>query len=84
MVKAQGTTRFAYNITICIHTIIPTESNLMIKVQGTMKFAYGITVYIYNIIQLLTYAEVDIVLLNSKCHIDRRGAEVNMITFTVQ
>ena len=34
----------------------------------------------YNIIQLLTY----VVLLNSKRHIDRRGAEVNMIKFTVQ
>ena len=33
-----------------------------------------------NIIQLLTYVEVDM-----ECYcIDRRGAEVNMIKFTVQ
>ena len=39
MIKAQGTMRFTYDITICIHIII--------KVQGTMKFAYDITVCIY-------------------------------------
>ena len=31
-----------------------------------------------------TYVEVDMELLNSTCHIDRRGAEVNMIESTVQ
>ena len=45
---------------------------------------------VYKLFQEIYYTIIDLcwgrhgVLLNSKRHIDRRGAEVNMIKFTVQ
>ena len=41
---------FAYDITVCIHNIIPTASNKMFKAHHIMTFVCDITVYIHNII----------------------------------
>ena len=50
MIKIQDTIKFAYDITVCIHNMIPTASDIMIKVQNTMTFVYDILVCIHNII----------------------------------
>ena len=76
---------------------ITVNSEIFVRVLYSRNFAYAkffvkikssqngeITLLFTDIIQLLTYVEVHGDLLNSKCHIDRRGAEVNMIKFTVQ
>ena len=41
---------FAYDITVCIHNKISTESNRMFKAHATMAFACDIMVCINNII----------------------------------
>ena len=40
---------FAYDITVCIHNIISTASNIKIKAQDTMTLPYDIMVCIHNI-----------------------------------
>ena len=41
---------FAYDITVCIHNIISTASNIMFKAHVIMTFVCDIMVYIHNII----------------------------------
>ena len=41
---------FTYNLTLYIHNIIPTESNIMIKVQDKINFDYDITMCLHIII----------------------------------
>ena len=48
--KQCGLIIICYDITKCVHNIIPSVSTIMIIAQDTMTFAYDITVCIHNII----------------------------------
>ena len=39
---------FAYHITVCIHDIISTASNIIFKARVTMKFSCDIMAFIHN------------------------------------